>query len=286
MGLFGSDKKDLWKAASNGDVKKIKEILSKGIPVDTPAENNTTALIMACGGGHLEAVRVLLDNGAKVNNKTTNGYTPLLSACYSASQTFNLSIRNFLEIVDLLLSKGADVDQITKNGNTALIQSVASDLVLVKSLIGSGADVNYCVPMTKITPLMSAALYGKKKTVQLLIKAGAEVDAKDRNEETALFYACSSTRRDYSNYLTSNLTQVEKDALILIAAKRGGVLTSFNIYPPDSFEKDIYDIAEILLDAGTNFKLKNTDGLKPIEIAFKAGNTKIVDLLTSRGASK
>jgi hypothetical protein len=54
------------RAASHGDVLKIKQLLTKDI-IDTPDEDGTTPLIYAACFGKLEVVKVLLEAGAKVD---------------------------------------------------------------------------------------------------------------------------------------------------------------------------------------------------------------------------
>src|SRR3954471_1807072 len=71
------DQRAFLDAAKAGDIDKVREMLDKGVPVDTREDytvdrdyyqqSEQTALMYAAGGGHLEVVRILLKAGANVN---------------------------------------------------------------------------------------------------------------------------------------------------------------------------------------------------------------------------
>jgi len=62
-------KRQFWDAARRGDAKAVRELLARGVPVDTRVRGEATALVYACFAGHVEVVRVLLEHGANVNVK-------------------------------------------------------------------------------------------------------------------------------------------------------------------------------------------------------------------------
>jgi uncharacterized protein len=60
----------------------------------------------------------------------------------------------------------------------------------VKDAIKAGADVNAHDPDNGMTPLMRAAAFNRNpKVIELLVKAGAKVNATDHHGMTALMYA-------------------------------------------------------------------------------------------------
>ena len=63
----------------------------------------------------------------------------------------------------------------------------------VKQLLAQGARVN-ARDKNNITALMAASLAGHGKVVEFLLARGAEVNVKDKNGKTALMFA---TRRNY-----------------------------------------------------------------------------------------
>jgi len=63
-------------------------------------------------------------------------------------------------------------------------------------LIESGADVNAKDNLFGRTALMIASFYGHKEVVELLLKKGADVNAKDKNGRTALMIASKKGHKE------------------------------------------------------------------------------------------
>jgi len=96
-----------------------------------------------------------------------------------------------LEIVKLLLSKNADPNLAANNQfKVAPIHSACavSNYDITEILIKNGADVN-ARQMEGVTPLHSAAHNGQTKLVKLLIDNGADINSKMDNGQTPLFMA-------------------------------------------------------------------------------------------------
>ena len=66
------------KAAKNGNIDWITELLNDGARVDTKNQDGETALMLAAENGHTECVKILLKNWADVNAKDEDGKTALL----------------------------------------------------------------------------------------------------------------------------------------------------------------------------------------------------------------
>ena len=73
-------------------------VSEKGVSIDAPAEDGSTALLIATNQSRVNQVRVLLELHANPNARDNNGWTPLLSAVDEGNT----------EIVNMLLAKGAD----------------------------------------------------------------------------------------------------------------------------------------------------------------------------------
>ncbi|KAF8641050.1 hypothetical protein AX17_000694 [Amanita inopinata Kibby_2008] len=65
----------LWKACSEGDLEKARDLLREASSVDIELKDHTgaTPLIEAIKNGHVEIVRILLDNGADPTNASSQG---------------------------------------------------------------------------------------------------------------------------------------------------------------------------------------------------------------------
>jgi hypothetical protein len=108
----------LHRAARDGDVSVVQNLLDKGADVDAVdmvGPYADTALMIACRHGHRDVARVLLAAHADPNHRegiddAGTGETPLM---YAAR-------RGDAELTQMLLDAGADVNAVSKLGHTAL----------------------------------------------------------------------------------------------------------------------------------------------------------------------
>ena len=96
------------------------------------------------------------------------------------------SLRN-LEAVKELVASGVNVDSKWNDGTTALWD--CHDESIVKELLRSGADPNICRESDNNSPLMVACEKDWGNIVEILIKGGADVNAKDSYGNTPLSFA-------------------------------------------------------------------------------------------------
>jgi len=75
----------------------------------------------------------------------------------------------------------------------------------ISSLILKGAHVNYSNEANGLTPLMVAVSYGNQANVELLLKAGADKNAKDKTGRTALDHALENHRTNLLSLLECNV---------------------------------------------------------------------------------
>lgn len=131
----------LIKAVKEGDVDKVKELINKGVDVNTKDEDRNTALIYATDQtysmytykDYITIVKLLLEAGANVNLQNNHGRTALIMA----------TDYNNIDIVKLLIKKGADVNIQDEEGKTALMYAtIMEGIKLVELLIEAGADVS------------------------------------------------------------------------------------------------------------------------------------------------
>ena len=100
---------DLRRAAGNGDLNRIRELIRAGVNIESPSSSGQTALYRAARNGEPPAVRLLLQLGANANAQEEDGWTPLHTAAK----------RGYTEIVRILLEGGADPTLETNTGRTA-----------------------------------------------------------------------------------------------------------------------------------------------------------------------
>ncbi|HLG97401.1 MAG TPA: ankyrin repeat domain-containing protein [Bryobacteraceae bacterium] len=185
-----------------GDLTKVRYLLDRGAGVNARSKAGRTPLSIAVTyNGSAEIVRLLIAKGADVNAKDASGGTVLEQA----------ATVNNLEAARLLLAKGADPNTTDELGYTALTQAAGSSehsAEMVKLLLDRGAKVNVVsgetveivkngkIRIGRITPLMMAAVQADYRAVELLINAGAQVNATDIRGLTPLVLAVATDHAD------------------------------------------------------------------------------------------
>jgi ankyrin repeat protein len=181
-------------------------------------DGNGTMLYWATRDGNDIIVDLLLKNGAArgINISGDRGYTALIHAAekgykeivmlllfYKADKTMRDDIFGFTSlhhavrkdhasIVQLLLDDGIDIDILSNSGDTPLHSAVRCDSKeIVLLLLNRGAKVNIKYSISQTSPLHLAAQ--KKSITKLLIQHGAEIDAQNKDGETALSLASTNS---------------------------------------------------------------------------------------------
>jgi uncharacterized protein len=152
-----------------GDVSAIKFLLEKGDRLQSLGEE--MGLNAAAFHGHWRLCQFLIESGANVNSREADtGETPLHAALSShrAAQHW---------VVRVLIDGGADP-------NIATNPSAESG-AFMRDVRTRGE-----------TPLHRAAAFASEDTIQLLLDAGAKIDAKDANGDSPLTWASLHLRPD------------------------------------------------------------------------------------------
>lgn len=153
-----------------GDVSAIRFLLEKGESLQSLGEN--IGLNEAAFHGHWPLCQFLVENGADVNHPLpATEETPLHAAiCKANRPAYDLVLR-------VLLANGANPNRATRPG------------------VETDGFMRDCRTKAE-TPLHRAAAFGSETAVDLLIEAGALIDAKDMNGDSPLTWASWHLRPD------------------------------------------------------------------------------------------
>ncbi|HWF85832.1 MAG TPA: ankyrin repeat domain-containing protein [Vicinamibacterales bacterium] len=191
----------LWlAAASDGSAAIVRTLIAAGADVRALESTKMTVLHAATMGHDADTTRILIDAGLNVNAADSAGFTPLINAAQRGS----------VEAVQMLLAKGANANAVTELGDVAthstsrvkngalglghftalLLAAPTAPAPLVTALVKAGADVN-AKDVRGMTPLMLAVAtdHPNLEAIRTLLAAGADVNIRSLAGETALDWA-------------------------------------------------------------------------------------------------
>ena len=205
---------NIFQAAKNGNIERIKELLSEGIDVNTKDTHGWTALILSCVFSNkkssIETVKLLLEYGADINIQDNKGWTSLMYASRHSNEVSNI------ETVKLLLEYDANVNIQNKKGLTALMYSSGesnhnSSLYNVKLLLQYGAKINIQDNSGKTALYYSSLLSNKEsniETVKLLLENGANPFIKNNDNKYPIdLYTTRKWKPLFYEYMWKTINQ-------------------------------------------------------------------------------
>lgn len=283
----------LHEAVQAGDIVTTQKILSDPSTLINAIDvNGYTPLHWACMFGHTEIVKLLIRSRANLNALDQSGYPPI-DYTESFPTIRRLLLQNHAQNIDefihhdlcktalhdavkqtnltqlkrLLKQDSSIINQTDRQGRSPLFFAVyLNDMKSVEALIKAGADINLANRQGN-TPLVQAIQDSNEPMVRYLIEAGADINFCDEEWNTALHKACLA-----NNELMVQIL-IEAGADLNLTNKLGN--TPLVLAIQDGNEP----MVRILLQAGADINLSNFDGVNPLHQAILMDNEPMVRLL-------
>jgi len=177
----------LGSAIQQGHSGIVRLLLDQGGNAAAARNGDNHPLIAATRNGDLVTAKVLLKHHACLDCADTNGRTPLW---YAVDQGHSELVNFFL--ASTTTNARALVQQVDKDDYTALHRAaLKGDAGVISLLLKHGANVDARAAGTN-SPLLLAAREGHQQAVKRLLLAGASVDAKNAQGNTALMLAAGN----------------------------------------------------------------------------------------------
>jgi ankyrin repeat protein len=264
--------RQLMEAVTSSTPAEVHRLLEAGAKVNVKDDIGESPLHLAVRRGSLEIVEELLAANANVNAKSKNGSTPLHLLVE------NSEYRN-LEIARRLIENGADVNAKRRKTSWSMLHWAASgnDTELTELLLSAGADVDEQANSNRETPLHVTKAVA---VADLLLDAGANVNAGDKEGFSPLFRAIASPTKDNPISQITELIDrlVEAGADIHTQAGNGWSLLDAAI------SAGAPEVGRKLIDAGVDVSVSHKSLGTPLHHAAAVGSSTFIDLLLQSDA--
>ncbi|KAB8260580.1 ankyrin repeat-containing domain protein [Aspergillus pseudonomiae] len=278
-------------AAEGGHATVVQMLLENEEDVNERGmtEKEQSPIHLAALNGHVAVVKLLLERGANVEAQDVNMDTPLCLAVATCQAA----------VVDLLLEYKAKVNVRNSEGQTPLAilitaaperQGTTAWKTIMQRLIAGGSDLEARVEPSGYTPLTLAASRGCVDIMEQLLEAGANTEARDSNNWTALFQAVFMGNPRMVKLLLDH--KAKPDPLDEQQGTPLEYAVALGIHPPVFFQKtEIFDMRDghyniaqqILETRPLNHDPQDRFGRSLTWWIQLTGHTRMRDLLTDYG---
>ncbi len=212
------------------------------------------------------------DESYSIRSESTQGdgksLSKRLKESHARSALLQAARKGDLVAIEKALNKGVPTESTNDKGETPLCLAVIGGHVpIISTLLSHNADIEV---RTKkgLTPLLCArenVSTSRINVMRALLSAGANIDAKDENGDTALHQAVSLNRPDWVTLLLSFTPNLE----LRNNVGQTPLLRAVDFAPLSYVEKTL-ETVQLLLAAGANAKSTDEKGQTAVLIAIKA----------------
>jgi ankyrin repeat protein len=217
-------------AAEGGELQEVERLIEEGADVSSFVQEYYdgafTPLHIAAFQGHLDVVKSLVIGGADVNAANQNGETP-----------FFLAFPTDLEVARFLFEHGAVVSKHTLGEKLDLLRCSPQAIQFALEI---GADANAFLENRGHTALYAAIFQHKVKVVELLLKYGAQVNAKPTKSKDCEFSEWTHLREACAQYMLVKKSK-KSEEIIKKLIKSGAKIDTTDSHVVDAIKEIFKD---------------------------------------------
>jgi ankyrin repeat protein len=280
-------------AAWDNDLRRARSLIAQGADVNAKDNTVQSAYLISTSEGYLELLNLTLQNGGDVDSKDSFNGTGLIRA----------ADRGHADIAGRLVQAGVKINHINNLGWTALHEAIILGdgsgryVDTVRVLVAAGADLRLPSQRDKISPiehttakgyneitqilraaleadkppkrradqrLLTAAERGDATAAALAVRAGADLETRDRRGRTPLLLAVTEDQLAVARLLVylgadPDALDDQHDTPWLVTGVTGSV-----------------DMLELLLPAGPDLRIRNRFGGTSLIPASERGHVAYV----------
>ena len=243
----------------------IRKLIGQGTQVNAKNKDNCTALMLAYSKGNVDVIKILLKAGADPNIADANGDTLSHYAVRGNASK---------EVLQNIIDHGADVNVTNNENQTALLLACEDgNENAITVLLKAGADPNIADADGDICLHDAVRRDNSKEVIQAIIDHGADVNATNQDNCTALMFACHKGNEEIINILL----KAGADPSI---ADGDGDTCLYDAIKGDCSK----DVLQAIIDHGAASICANLTSLRPLFLACSKGNGGAIEVLLNAGA--
>ncbi|ORX52742.1 ankyrin [Hesseltinella vesiculosa] len=296
--ILRNKRRALHYAAYFGHADTCQVLLQAGATVDIVSSDKMTPMLQACRRGHLETVKVLVEDGQA---------SLILGDRYSRTPLHQAAMYGHLELAKYLLLQGADANAPDTSANTPAHYAAAfGHQALLHLLLTLGQADASANNVWRGTPCSVANMKGHVGIVQYLLtnsNAGLTVNFRNQQGQTMLHETVVEDVNS-SFDIDLNIRRVKvllehnanvnfrnmSDDTVLHALVRNASFKAHELGDDKKLDEDIgisyqLQLAQILMDAGSELETVDNNGNTPLMTALITGNYPLAAFLINHGAN-
>ncbi|XP_067660096.1 putative ankyrin repeat protein RF_0381 [Haliotis asinina] len=286
-------------AAYAGRKEVFHILVEAGANMSQVSNHRETILHISCKGGNVEITRYLMKQAVvDIESQDYKGWTPVMQAASAGHK----------HVFDILVEAGADLSHVGHKDDTILHVSCKGENVdIIKYLLTHEIVDIDSRDLDGWTSVMQAAIYGHKKTFDVLVEAGADLSQVHQKKKTFLHLASEGGNVEIIKHVLSHVSTVidsrdvdgwtpvmhtvragHKDAFNFLAEK-GADLSKVshgkkNILHLACDGKNVEIIKYLLKHGIVDIDSRDKDGLTPLMHTAKHQSKDAFDILVKWGA--